>query len=423
MRAIRRTQALLAAVVAVGLLDVVAHWTAGPSSVEALPSSPGFDVEDARQITVGRTDASVVLALTDGAWRIVAPAAGPADAEHVSALLGGLANGVHPDARVDEGDFERYGLAGGSELRVEVRGAQAPLATLHLGHDAGGGSTWVRFAGEDTVYRARVGGRGTYERTPRGWRDRRIVDVEADAIVALTISGDQGQTRLAREAAGWRSPDLPIDGPAIQQLVDALAQWTALEVAAPGAGTADVRLDLELASGRLLGLEIEAQGSLWFVRASDRDDRWRVAAGIPTLLAGAPQTLADRHLWTSTSAVERIVREDERGQRVLAHSGEGWEILRPAHVDVDVRRAEAAARWLSAPRVEAWGDASKLPATPTRRWTITFADGARRTLVFGARRQGPQGGQVRVYDRRAPARWGWVDARFEAGLDQLFGSG
>ena len=414
MRAVRQTRWLLAGVVVLGITDAAVH-TAERAETAALPALPGFDPALVDRITLGRADAPVVLARAGEGWSLVAPASAPADPLLVDQLLEGIASGVQLEARVDEGDLERYGLDGGYERRVDVQQGERSLATLYVGNDAGGGASWVRLPGADTVYRARVGGRGRFDRSPGAWRDRQVTRLDPASISGVTI----GSTVLTREGEGWRSAAGPLDAPTVASLVAGLAELRALEVAAPGRDANEPPLEVVL--GLLhedpVTLSFARVGQLWHVWRGE--DRWRVGPELPELLVGAPRSLADRALWSvPVDEVARVELLSAERQGVLERDGAGWRVVRPVHVDVDPRRAAAAAEWLATPRVVAWSDApgASHGFPSSHRWRITTGLQVR-TIELGT----PAGARVPVRDAAAPERIGWIDARIVAGIEAIFG--
>ncbi len=413
MRAARHTGWLLAAVLAVGAVDVAVRVSARPAAQQDLPALQGFDPAEVDRISLGRADAPTVLERRDGTWFLAAPTRAPADPALVRELLEGLADGVVPDARVDDGDHERYGLDGGQELRVDVQAGERSLLDLYVGHDAGGGVSFVRLPGADDVYRARVGGRARFDRSPGAWRDRQVTDLDPASIVALRV----GDTTVERDGDRWRSASGPLDGPTVAALVNALAKLRGIEVAAPGRELGEeLEVTLIDASGAEVALSFGRSGELWLVRRGQ--DRWRVAPDLARLLASAPASLADRALWAGVPAdVTRLeVRSDARSG-LLERDSEGWRVVRPPNVDVDPRRADAAAEWLAAPRVDAW--ASGGAAFPSRHeWRVTLG-GRVRTLELGA--SSPDGQRIAIRDAADPDRIGWIDARIVSGIEAIFG--
>lgn len=424
MTAQRLTTSLLFLVLVVAAVDLAAHWSAGGPTPIQLVSLPGFDPAQADRITLADEDGQVVLERAPDGWRITAPTAGRAHQPAVEELLAAVSAGIEPDARVDLGDHERYGLAGGDELRVRIEGAAITLTSFVVGHDAGGGSTWVRWAGSDAVYRARIGGRATYERTPRAWRDLQVTRLDPDQLHTFRIIGSE-RIVITRTSGGWTHAWRDLDGPTIEQLVAGLCELRGLEVAAPGPVAPDVTVELE-GAGAPVVLAFEQVGDLWFVGRQDVDGRWRVPSALPAMLIRAPESLVNRTLWRrSASPVVRIERIRGAERRVLAQTETGWVRREDAgDVALDPTRASAAGVWLSGPRVSAWvhGLTPRQVGFPAReQWIVTFADGRTRILELAGETSLDGMRHVAVRERRRLRRIGWVDDRVVQSIQALFG--
>lgn len=415
MTALRHTRALLGAVLLLAAADVAVRVLDRTAATEALPSLPAFDPADATRISLGHTDETTVMALVDGSWRLMAPADAPADPGEVGALLGALSGGIRPEAKVDDTDHERYGLAGGTELRVDVEG-QGPLLSVVVGNDAGGGSTWVRYPNSEDVYRARIGGRSLVDRPAGAWRDRRVTDVEPETVRAVEVAWPGGQVSARRAGARWEA-DPPVDAPTVERLVVELARLRAAEVAA-----ADREVAWDLATVRLareegdIVLVFGRRGPLRYVRRLDRDEVWRLAVPWVDRLA-EKGTWLDRAVWTA-ARVDRIAWRAPGRDGILQRTDGGWKVVRPANVDVDPSRAEALAAFFAEPRVARWEDVEPAAAGfPSAQRFAVEADGDERVLEVGL----TEADRTYVRDASTPSRIGSVESKTIAAIAAAFG--
>ena len=420
----RTTWLLLVLVILTAFVDGVAHLSDfGPTAIQH-PGLPSFDEAAADRITLGRTDDVVVLERKADGWWIVAPIAGRANQDAVQSLLDALSAGVAPEAGVGEEDRERYGLAGGNELRVDVQGEGVTLATLYVGHDAGAGSTWVRWGGGDAIYRARIGGRATFDRGARAWRDLDVTSLDPRNLQRVVVRTENRTfTWIPDGQGGWRDRRRPLDVPTLTRAVQALARLHALEVAVPAYAEGSLVVEL-IGPNDTTRLAFEAIGELWFVSRADRDERWRVAPELPALLVAAPDSLLDRHLWGPIQAAAvRIEQRIERERAALELSDEaGWVRTTPTPLDVDPKRAQAAATWLRGPRVARWAEEPprELGFPGSESWQVRFDNRRIRTLELGGRALIDGMEHVAVRDRRQSNKVGWVDARVVSGIQRLF---
>ncbi|MEQ1572434.1 MAG: DUF4340 domain-containing protein, partial [Myxococcota bacterium] len=193
-------RALWLALAVLTAADAGLWWVSRPAAPVVHAALPGFDRARATGLRLGPVDAPTVIERGPDGWRLRAPVEGLADPAELDAILAPLADGVFPEAEVAQGgDLEPYGLAGGSEVRVEVSGDDGPLLALLVGADAGGEGTFVRFADDDRVYRARIGGRGRYDRPARTLLDRRVVGCTPAEVVHVAVPSGEA----SRVGGAW----------------------------------------------------------------------------------------------------------------------------------------------------------------------------------------------------------------------------
>ena len=192
MTAARRTQGLFAVLIGLVLVDLWAHRTATWQQ-RPLPTLAAFEESTATWIALTQGDETLRMERSDDGWAVVQPYRHSADPTAVDAIVDVLAAGVVPDARVDEGEHDRYGLDGADPIRVEAGDPDQTLGALYVGNDAVDGTTFVRFAGAEEVYRARIGGRDRYDRPAGAWRNPRLLQLPVDRITSIAVARDDGQ--------------------------------------------------------------------------------------------------------------------------------------------------------------------------------------------------------------------------------------
>lgn len=337
-----RTIGLAGVVIALAVVDVGVRLARRADQPEDLPSLPGFDPAQVSELRIGRVDAPTVLRKTDGSWWVTAPIQAAADPTEVEAIVGRLAAGIRPELSLPP-DPEGYGLAGGTELRVDVASVQGDLLSVVVGADAGGGGTYVRFANDETVYRAQIGGRSLYDRPVRTLLDRRIAICEPTAVSGVDLPGN-GSAR--REPTGWSAG---VDQWTVEALIRRLCGLRGAEVASADR-VQDWLGTVVLHTPDPITLRFGRSGDLRYV---ERDQQvWRVSGDWVDRIF-APGAFADRSLWTA-SRVTRVTLSGAGRDGELALDGENWVVRRPANVDIDPARASAVVAWLRQPRVDAW---------------------------------------------------------------------
>lgn len=162
-----------------------------------------FDSETATALTLSpRTGVRIRVAREGEAWKLTEPQQVAADASAVESLLGSIAN-LEVDATIAEGetDLAQYGLES-PRVRVEVeRESGATPVTLEIGDKApAGGGVYARVPDQGRVVTVASHLETTFDKEPFDLRDRDLVKVERDDIVAIDVEGPGATFGLERVA-------------------------------------------------------------------------------------------------------------------------------------------------------------------------------------------------------------------------------
>lgn len=406
MKPSARTWALLA----LTLLLVVANlWVRRSPEGDTTPTLPAIALDQARRIELSDSVEKLVLERVDeGGWRIVAPVSAPADQPTVDALLEVFSQPLPMDVRVDEGNLDTYGLEPGKGVVVELWAqGEAPVASLTIGADAPGGSSFVRLSGSEAIYRARVGGRESYSANVSHWRNRDLLRFERPDVVSMRWEQDQRDPILLERppvgldqlgpwalepAAPW-----PLDQGFLDAVVDRLVGMRAEEVLtsdfAGGFDPPVVRVRFQLRDGRTPVLELgrRAHAEAAFVRIEGEDAVFRVPRrDILALLAERDDFRERRLLSFAPEDLDTMSWEEGGQQRIVRQlPSEGrWESLSPAGRELDVERLNLVSRALAELRgdrvLEGLSPAEAGLSTPTARLVLTMIDGRSLSLEIGA---------------------------------------
>jgi hypothetical protein len=201
---------LIALVIAAALLTVVVEREPAPSGDDLRGQRLLPDLADslndvtALEIEAGGEDGLTTLRRGEAGWTVSERANYPADAGQIRRLLIrlGQARIVEPKTRNPDLYF-RLGVGeagtdgGGVELTLE--GLPEPVSVIvgNVETRAGTG-TYVRLAGDEQSHLVDV----TLDpaRTPVGWLDKALFDIEPEQVAAIDIRQDDGsELRIARE--------------------------------------------------------------------------------------------------------------------------------------------------------------------------------------------------------------------------------
>ncbi len=143
----------MALVVADGMANRAAHAAHAP-----LPAAPRFDVAAVTAVRFDHGDTERRWHRGAQGWTVGAQGS-VSDHSGIERLVQRLSAGVAPYSRADEGNLKQYGMTNAEDIRVTVLADDLPLTSLVVGRDAPGGGSFVRWANDQTVYRADIGGR------------------------------------------------------------------------------------------------------------------------------------------------------------------------------------------------------------------------------------------------------------------------
>jgi hypothetical protein len=157
-------------------------------------------------------------------WRMTAPVAVAADAAEADGLVSSLEN-LERDEVVAEApsDLAEYGLATPrSTVRVRLQGATEPLVLLIGDKTPDGSAVYARVAPSPRVFTVPAYVEGSFTKKPFDLRDRSVLHVQRDAVVALDVKGPEGAYALAKDEKGEWSFVRPLHTRAGRWSVDAL---------------------------------------------------------------------------------------------------------------------------------------------------------------------------------------------------------
>ncbi|MBN1334603.1 MAG: DUF4340 domain-containing protein [Deltaproteobacteria bacterium] len=400
-----------------------------------LPTLPALDGDAITRVTFERAGQPIVIERQGDRWRLKQPLQAEADASALEALLRPFGQPVPMDARVDAGHLEDYALDDNEGVRFEVFTSEAvPVISMVVGRDVEGGSTLLRMAGSDDVYRARVGGASRFRKEASAWRNRSVLSLDDTLVSGLTVEGSGGVLTFQRIPAGiakdteastesvWHldgDPTFPVDQRTLDTLVRSLARLRAGEVHAPDFGSGWDRprgaYEIALADGtthRILVVPAP-DGASGLARADDNPDVYRIGASWVTRLEEGVEAYRDRTLFDfPPEQVQSLVLE-EGGLRVRIQQDPTtrlWRVAEPVSMEVDLRRALVATRTMGELRALAVDEdvdaATAGLAPPGARFEARLVDGTSRVLEVGAGFQ--EGGQDLAWVRRAGQDTIWV---------------
>lgn len=269
-----------------GLAYYLVHSRTGDtiSSPTERPTLPPIDQDEVTAIDITRPAPSgtgdpehVRLELHDDVWHVTQPIEALADASALDTALDKLDElDVAGIAATHAGHHAELEVDDAHGVHVTVHGASdAVIADLIIGAFRGG-STMVRVAGQDTVVTVRGSIRFAFARDLKDWRNRAMLDVEADQVRVAEWVGPNGTFRFERPLVTPPAP-APVEG---EEAVDAgpraptLGDWAPLYVsylpaAGADAGVAPTAVPVTTLANFAASRVTSTISSLAHMRASD----------------------------------------------------------------------------------------------------------------------------------------------------------
>ncbi len=290
--------------VALGLVVVMFLWgasqllTRGGDAIEDEVVFPALDALEVDSIFIARpAEELVVLARTGADWRVNGYAASP---DQVSQLFNALNASVPAQlVATNEALHARMGVDSATAKELRFVQGERTLGTFFFGN-AGNvfSSAYVRRAGENRVYQYA----GTLSRLVAQdvgeWRDKQVVNVEADSIGNIEVSRGRGGYTLARSDGAWRIGTSEADSAAVARLLGQFAPLTATgfpteaQLDSADFDRPDLRVTiLDLNGDTLAAMAFDSSAAAYWLRRESDGTVFRVLQWKVNQLAPADSTL------------------------------------------------------------------------------------------------------------------------------------
>jgi hypothetical protein len=395
-----------------GLLSVLVLLDPGPGGGDAPDAVVLASVSpsDIQRIEITQATQRTVLKhnpKTDR-WAITAPIGQAADSIRVNHLLSVFRREIVADAQIDAGKPAEYGLDASNGILVELFASDAlPAVSLTIGNDVSGGASLVRKSGENTVYRARLGGRARYDRRPADWRNRVVLDFAEPDTQGVSIEPNSGASvHLVRSPTPenngdgvWvaeSDPGWSMDSDQLQALVANLGRMRAANILSDefNGGFSPPRANITVVDKD--GIETvmaigsrEEQGAA-FVRVENKDGVFAVDLRVlKPLLQGAAEVLDLTMFRVPPEQMDKLIFYQGRTQVELSRHPETrvWGVSRPSGMVVDVAQIQYAVNLLGAPKADKEGgvlaDARTGLGRPKMVFEVQKTDGSHEALYVG----------------------------------------
>ena len=383
-------------------------------SLAPLPSLPAMDAASVEriEISLGPLQKIIISAdkmegggvdAKDPSFTLDAPIQGPADPLLVKALMREFQSETPMDVRVDDGNYDAYGLQNETQIIVEFFGAtDSPLLSFALGATTRGGASFVRLNDDPTVYRARIGPRHRVDRPATEWRDKSVLSLDPNEVIGLHVQTQHQDLPFQRAATGeartdgsavygpWHLPGHTVDTTTVKSLVATLSRIRANEILSDDfdAGFAPPAAQVTLVPTEgdpievSFGSRVADKGA--FVRVGGRPATFRVAKSRLDLVQRPLSAYGNLQvLEFDLGQATTITWEDDGPTRTLQRREDGvWTVTEPPNTDSDLKRIASGLGALSNLRGRTVSQARGIGHL-SQEVTIAFKDGRRIQLSAG----------------------------------------
>ncbi len=261
---------------------------------------PAFKQGDIDELTFAAPERPKVRHVKQGdTWNLVEPVAAKSDQSAITTALSKLGElevtGVAATKKENHGMLEVDPKKG---THVTAKAAGKTVLDVWIGSYRSGNSM-LRKEGEDTVATVKGSIRFAFSKFLREWRDRSILDLDADHVQSVELSNPHGHFKFVKNGGAWaqapgEKPIVRFDPERVKSLVSAIATIDASdfaedgvtpEAAGVGAGAATVLVTTASDAGP--GQTLLRIGNL------KGSDRYLTVDGVPTLFL-VSRWLADR---------------------------------------------------------------------------------------------------------------------------------
>jgi hypothetical protein len=377
-------------------LCLSALWFFGPQGGVQLVELPRIEAfKDSSvervEITVGAAAKVALVREGEDDWRIEQPLTGIADALAIDSVLSVFRKGIAMDVLVDSEEVKTYGLANSDRVVVEFFGLNdLRLMGFTLGWDVPGGASFVQLSGDSSVYRAKIGGRGRYQKTAADWRNKMVLRMEPEDITALQFERQADSLQFLNEEGRWflaSDPVYNVDQKGLVGIAKTFARIRASQLLSAdfdgGFESPAARVRISSKEGEdvvLLFGSRKAKGAA-FVKKEGEEQVYRVSAMKRDVAMGHKAEYRSLQLMMTSPIQLKSVRLDVRdgSAHVLSRREDQlWEVTQPANVTGNLQDMAFGLNALSTLRAEGIHSGFDIKTgleSPRYLFTISHANG------------------------------------------------
>jgi Domain of unknown function (DUF4340) len=308
------------------------------ASVPAAPKILSLKEDDIAKVELKKSGAApIVLAKSNGSWRISEPQSLGTDQSTVSSMLSALAS-LNSDRLVEDkaSNLNQYGL-GEAAFEAVVTEKDNKTHNLVLGDTTPTGSAvYARLEGDPRVFTVAVYEKNNIEKEVNDLRDKRLITANSDKISKVELMAKKQDMEFGRNKDEWqivKPQPLRADGTQVEDLVRNLtgakmelsATDDAKKIAAAFASGTPVATAKVTDESGTQELQVRKSKDDYFAKSSVVDGIYKVASTVGQGLDKGLDDFRNKKLFDfGYNEPDKIEVHDGTKSYFLTHGGQDW---------------------------------------------------------------------------------------------------
>ena len=328
-----------------------------------LPQIPAMTKDQITRIELTSMGEKVALERDSNGWRILSPITARADQARINALLLNFRKPISMDIAVDEQNSDKYGLDSNNGIIVDVwTEGISPKASFTIGFDAKQGGSFIRLSGDESVYRASMGGRHRYKHTATDWINQVLLDFSENEIQSITVNPSNRAPYQLIKNPQWTispAPSWKISGDEIKKKVQQLGRLRIGKRDKEPLSRIDLEMVIRKKDGVIQNLKAELAEQA-FVQIDDLPERFVLSSQLLTQLVADQEVFRDKRILSFQwqSALDLLQYQDAEQTILIQHdlSNHSWQVIKPLLIDLDMGKVYRMLHQLAVLQAESFPD-------------------------------------------------------------------
>lgn len=173
----------------------------------------------------GKPEKVVVKKVGEDDWKLVEPIDFPANSSTIQTILGSIDKlEVRELISKSKDSYGKYGLGDGEATHIVLAKGDEKLVELYVG-EGGSRGNMVRIGDKEGVYAIKGYSSYMFQRDLKGWRDRKVLEIDPDEVAEVEIENDNGVFSFEKEQVEPKQADKGDKGADKKGAKEAKPEW------------------------------------------------------------------------------------------------------------------------------------------------------------------------------------------------------